>query len=214
MKIYSITIQSVVFGKSNPLSWSMDEVLEYLMDRPDMVGDLSVSELITSELASMQVQKTAKHQPPQEVAAPSLVTLEAEEPKDVPVRKRVKRCFSLDWRGQEHRPSAVSSNGSKVVHHANGSHEFYDADVDEYYSTATKYRFRQSTGQLEFEYRSHDYLFLSKSSGVGTRHKGKTRTGKGTDVVYLTKREARVIRKAVYDKRDINLKNRLAAGGE
>ena len=180
MKIYTVNIQAIVAGSNDPSEWSMDGLIEYIMDNPKFVVNVESTLLTPSE----EVVNTK-----QEIA------LVKEEPEFEDSVEHIPFVNEPDGE------LIVSINGSEVTERKSGIHLFYDADIKEHYSTNKTYRFRRKTGEVEFVYRSNDYRAKAKKYNLGTpglvvdRKSGDKRP---RQIVYLTKRESRFITEKVY----------------
>ena len=49
MKIYTVNIQAIVAGSNDPSEWSMDGLIEYIMDNPKFVVNVESTLLTPSE---------------------------------------------------------------------------------------------------------------------------------------------------------------------
>lgn len=169
MKIYTVNIQAIVAGSNDPSEWSMDGLIEYIMDNPKFVVNVESTLLTPSE----EVVNTK-----QEIA------LVKEEPEFEDSVEHIPFVNEPDGE------LIVSSNGSEVTERKSGIHLFYDADIKEHYSTNKTYRFRRKTGEVEFVYRSNDYRAKAKKYNLGTpglvvdKSSGDKRP---RQIVYLTK---------------------------
>jgi len=218
MRVYKLTLQSIVLGDISPDEWSRDALIEYLMDHPDMLIGVS-STVLTSEgtptprpdpkpepepdlepvvgwAAVSPIQSSGLNPQEDSNAKPTNCPLLTDifTPPDRSVWSHRRTSFSRDKSGKIRQPSEKSRNGSKVVHRANGQHEFYDTTIKVFYESTRRYRFRRGTGEIEFEYTSHDYL--SKAAKYGILSSTKRERGKPSrPSVWLTRIESYNIKK-------------------
>ena len=180
MRVFQVTLTSIVFGKDDPSGWPKDKVLEHLIDNPGMIGSI--------QSVRMAPQGAVVDEKP--VSSTSRVTAKKERP---PIR------IAPGVRA----PSVTTSNGSLVWFGPRDSHLFYDAATNERYESSKKYRVRKKTGEFEFRYTSHDYLGEAKKRGFGSFGKYGNRK-----CVWLTRLEAAVGASVIYDKRAHREQNR------
>mgnify|MGYP003653077615 FL=1 len=141
MRVFQVTLTSIVFGKDDPSGWPKDKVLEHLIDNPGMIG--SIQSVRMAPQGAVVDEKPVS--PTRRVAA-----------------QKKNQTPSVAW-GQN-----VTSNGSVVWFGRGGSHRFYDAATDERYRSTKKYRIRKKTGEFEFRYTSHDYIGAAKDGDFGS----------------------------------------------
>ena len=169
MRVFQVTLTSIVFGKDDPSGWPKDKVLEYLIDNPGMIGSI--------QSVRMAPQGAVVDEKP--VSSTSRVAAKKERP---PIR------IAPGVRA----PSVTTSNGSLVWFGPRDSHLFYDAATNERYESSKKYRVRKKTGEFEFRYTSHDYLGEAKKRGFGSFGKYGNRK-----CVWLTRPQSSMTRERI-----------------
>ena len=115
MRVFQVTLTSIVFGKDDPSGWPKDKVLEHLIDNPGMIG--SIQSVRMAPQGAVVDEKPVS--PTRRVAA-----------------QKKNQTPSVAW-GQN-----VTSNGSVVWFGRGGSHRFYEqtSATDQPKSTALEKR--------------------------------------------------------------------------
>ena len=213
--VYNLTLQSNVLSDEDPSEWGRDKLIEYLLYNPGMVVGIS-SSVMTAQNQPKPVKTTKPVQksdwipvsPIQcrdlepvesthDVAENEQVKLSVVEDIDVnKLRCQHKTGFTRNKKGDIRQPSEVSLNGSKVVHRASGSHEFFDTEVDGYYVTSRKYRFEPGTGVIQFEYLSPSYVAQARKFGH-TSHASRRKNKNTVSGVWLSRIDAYRVSRAV-----------------
>ena len=182
MNVFKVTIQAFIMDDTDPRKWSQDDLMSYLIDHQKAVALSECVKLV-----------------PECVAVPA-IKHQRKERKETDCKAKNKKTKG--------RPSEESSNGSLVVHHANGRHEFYDASTNKYFVNSRVYRFREGTGEIEFEYKSHQYIGIAQRKYIGTFESVKRKNRSPGLKVYLTKLESDIVAKESYERKNIAIKLR------
>ena len=206
MNVFRVTIQAFIMGDTDPREWSQDALMCYLIDHQKAVAVSECVKLVPECAAVPAIEHQRKERKETDRKAKNKKTKRSiKSPRSVSLAMN---RFTLDRNGRIRTPSEESSNGSLVVHHANGKHEFYDASTGDYYISNRPYRFRKGTGEVEFEYRSHQYIGIAQRKDIGTFESIRRKKGWQGIKVYLTKIESGVVSKESYAIQKMNQKVR------